>query len=567
MSHLQLSPTQDHGKLSALRQRAAAWCHETLYERRSEWIGTGIALTWLLGGLLLLRILPEMAYRAMPADVYWQPVMALAALTELPVLGALGIALVLAFRFRAVSWQAVELGRLPHLLILSAGVPLTWAMTTYHPNYFVEQLHATDRVLTVLFLIGSLAHPCFLPLLVTQLYLIMGQFAVPLIDANIDRQLAFELLTLAVVPSFLKLGNIRIRPQDLLLAILVVIGAFYLKPGLGKMMLNWFTWNQPAYLFPNAVYQNGWLTWLSDDLRAGIYRFLSANAAPMKLVTLATELGVLFLALHRRCAISLLLACMALHLGIFISCGVCFWKWVVIDITVAAYLWRMDEQTYPQFFCVPRAALAAGAMLALMPIYKAPANLAWYDTPMTSRYSIDFVGVSGQEYQVPPYRLAPFDLSFAQGRLFLADERPKLADCMGGVSDLQLCRELERTTSAAELQDLLDRYGDLQLDPKKSQQLKQLLQRYISAGPSHSLVLGVIPRAPQHIWSDRVNDQPIFDWQEPIATIRLRRADGLIIDDLCQQVQESTVFAIPGPGMPAAQIASQPDLSPTTVAR
>ncbi|WP_164100405.1 hypothetical protein [Candidatus Laterigemmans baculatus] len=544
--------------INALQVRLVNWFDETLYQRRGEWYQAALALTWLLSGLLLLRILPEMAYRAMPPDVYWQSVMAWGAITEPPILAAIALAVVLAGYAKSVAWSVLEIGRLPQILILSSGVPLAWAMTTYDPNFYVEQFHATDRLLAVIFLVGSVAHPCFLPLLITQLYLIMGQFEVPLTNANIDKQLGFELLTLAMVPPVLKIARIRLRPQDFLLATLVVIGTFYLKPGLGKLVINWVAWEQPAFLFPHAVYQNGWLGWLSEDMQARLYRFMAAGAVPMTVATIVTELGVILLAVRRRSAIILLFACTALHLGIFVSAGIFFWKWIAIDLTMAAYLWRMNEQTKLQCFSLPTGALAAFAMLALMPIYKAPANLAWYDTPLTPRYSIEFVGTSGTTYQVPPYRLAPFDISFAQGMLFFADPRPHLTAGLGGVVDLQLCLDVQQISNFEQYQTLLDQHGVTQLEPERRDDFKRLLKNYIAAGPPSSLVMDYIPQAPQHIWTGRNGDRPVFDWQEPIETIRLRRSDGLIINDICQSIDEAVVFEIPGSDVANPQIASRP---------
>jgi len=65
---------------------------------------------------------------------------------------------------------------------------------------------------------------------------------------------------------------------------------------------------------------------------------------------LSLECGAIAMMTSHRLAAALLVGWAGLHVGIFIFSGICFWKWLVVDLTVATVLISMSRREIQWLF-------------------------------------------------------------------------------------------------------------------------------------------------------------------------------------------------------------------------
>ncbi len=158
------------------------------------------------------------------------------------------------------------------------------------------------------------------------------------------------------------------------------------------------------------------------------------------------------------------------------------------------------------------------------------------------------VGNSGKIYQVPPRAFAPFDMQFAQGRLFFMDDDPMLVDCLGSCSTPQVLEMTESIHSESDLQRIQLTIGRRKYDARLTGMLQRLLTNFAQrpAEASRIPLLGMLPDPPQHIWTFPAPDvrQDTWEWQEPATRIRKRKLTVSHLDNTTNPIQDKTVCEI-----------------------
>jgi len=193
--------------------------------------------------------------------------------------------------------------------------------------------------------------------------------------------------------------------------------ANYFYSGLQKMILPgspvfWVLENQTQYLLLIATHMK---LWPVEDLLSAlpiIYPITTMAIFALNFVTLVSQISAPLMMMRIRWLIMLTVLLDIMHLGIFITSGIFFWKWVLFNFSVI-----MAFKYFPPKTLTPFWRISALACLFIAPILFFTVKLAWYDTRTDVISYITAETKSGQSYRVPSNYFMTTSVTYAQGRL------------------------------------------------------------------------------------------------------------------------------------------------------
>lgn len=470
-------------------------------------------------------------------SAYFEPVLILEVLKRSRFLLLFGgSTLVLALLFPRVRWRSIDpRGRLRILILVLSGI-LVWTFSTYDYNYFYDQAHAVDRLILVSLWFALIFHPIAVPCLFGCVVMIASQMLYPLPMSSWywpDKRLVLDLLCLCVfyLPVKAILGR-RTSAHLFPFSALCLVGATYLHAAISKISLGprWTTWlfeNSLSNLFVSAHLNGGWLAFLSHGAVVEIAGWMQYLSFPLALGTLLVEASAILLLYRKSLCRVLLVGFVLMHLGILVSSGIFFWKWILFHFALIWFLGPdRDEETSSDrsraqwMFGTSQAILAAVIMLAL-PRFVSFVPFAWLDSRAANFFV--FEGVSSQEerYSIHPRFFAPYDLLIQQSRFFYLLKTPVLADTYGTIYDYELMKALE-DASPSEALDLQRRFGRVWYHERAAASFAGFLRRF----GSHAIQRGPHPlgplrflRPPYHFQS-QTGPNP-YRFQEDLAAIEV----------------------------------------------
>ncbi|QDS91043.1 hypothetical protein EC9_52620 [Rosistilla ulvae] len=444
-------------------------------------------------------------------------------------------------------WSSIDQWHSLRWIIIPTIAILTWCYSTYDFNFFLQQQHLIDRTTLVALGLASIWRPAFLGAFLLQLGILFAHLSHPLPFSWTDKSPLIDILVVANVFLLGWRSNFW-RSEHLLVAVVYIVAIHYFRPGVGKLAIGWLSEGNLSNLFLSAVYQNGWLAgWDTAD----VYRFAKLIASAdylLKATTLFIELLPLFFLMRRRWLIIGLVLASGLHVGIYLSSGILFWKWIVLDILTAVAFGTLPKSMTNRLFNRD-AAIGFGFSLCLGLIFYVSAPvLAWYDTPVAFHYHLQVTGVSGKVYQITPSSLAPFDLQFAQGRLGFLEKQALLVDCLGACSTTQTLKACQHIDSDVQLGEARKNLGTRRFDKKRTSELDLLLRRYVNHGNQdvRRNLFDYIPDPPQHIWTfpQAGLDQELWTWQERPKRVTIQRTTAFHRDFRTTTIEYRMVHSI-----------------------
>lgn len=280
-------------------------------------------------------------------DAYRHPVIFLSTLVQLlqpsirSVLVA-GIVLLLCFRYKLLwfCWSVFPDGRRIRIIVGVCACLLSWIYSTYDYNHFFAHGHLIDRALLVALSLAILWRPVFVLPFLLVLWPMVGQFDVPI--GGLSWAIPFlpaRILLLFAASLLLGLINGKWQTFSFMFLLLCIVAGHYLPAGLGKLEIGWFVHDQLYYLLP-TTYANGWLGFLEPSTIDSITRLQSYANWPLKLLTIVAECGSVFFLWRHQTIKWFLGVWIAFHVGIFFTSGICFWPWVVVDLTLLLLVWK-----------------------------------------------------------------------------------------------------------------------------------------------------------------------------------------------------------------------------------
>lgn len=270
-----------------------------------------------------------------------------------------------------------------------------------------------------------------------------------------------------------------------------------------------------------GAYSNGWLSFLEAPAVVRIVEGINRMARPIMLLTLLLECGSLVMLWRRWSFVAFIVLATSFHLGVLAMTGIFFWKWILADGCLLAFVLHRSRGAVSPFFTPARFALSVVVILA-SPLWVKAENLTWFDTPLT--YSLRFEGVdaSGRVHPLPAGFFRPYTDAIVLGTFAQVSPQVQLTRGMAVTLDRGLAEALERSRTPEEVYALEARLGSIRLDTAAVAAFDEFVGRYAAnAGcdeerePTFLRLFG----APRHLWTSPLDATLPCD--SPLATVRV----------------------------------------------
>jgi len=423
------------------------------------------------------------------------------------------------------SWQAIDqTGRL-RVVGMIVALTLVWAYSAYSYNFYYDQPHYLERLLLVLLFIGCWFSPVFVGPLVVLTFTISGQMTYPeeIAYSDTDKRMIFRFLLLFAFYVYLH-PIIRPKPATFIFVTLCLVGAYYFYPAVAKIAygteeLSWVMDNDLHNLFLSS-YLNGWLSFLPFETAYSIRNALEAIRIPLQIITLITELaGIVLVLFNRRIAMMILASAICMHLGIFVSSGVFFWKWIALDAVLIWYLWKSrDDKAINAIFRPAYAALSI-FIIGYANFFGAK-NLGWWDGPVNNYFEYEVIDTQGNSYEFARSFAQPYDFRTTQSRTYFLVNDKLLANTYGTLESTKTYSQLREST-IENLDQILINRGRKSYDTEQVDNFSDFLVRYFS-GYNRQLNQVFVPailRPPMHIWT--IPRPNAYNHEYPIQIVKV----------------------------------------------
>jgi hypothetical protein len=411
---------------------------------------------------------------------------------------------------------------------------LTWHLTTTQYNFYYASYFTADRIVILALGISCFFHPGFIGAFLASAYVYFAQFNLPLQFSWTDKLvLLHALLALFVWVGFRSFFSKLLDQRAAPVLIFAIIGAFYLLPALGKIQIGWLQTTDLSYLLESAYHQNGWLSHLTPERFESLASATHSLNPVLLFVSLVAEISVLALLLNRKLTLAILGSLIALHVGIFVSSGIFFWKCIVLDLAVAIFALRLKDES---LFNRQTWLVCVVAMTCLAAASPRVVLLAWYDSPLTYRFRFEAIGESGDRYELIADDFAPYDLQFAQARFYFTTQQRQLVDTFGTTKNAQILDALTLESASENIDEIRNRFGALRYSEFQRGQFERFLIQYMkNSKPPASF------HPPHHIWTNQLQTAtlPRYSHNEEIQQIDVYLVERLSGVTIFEQLVQS----------------------------
>ena len=483
--------------------------------------------------------------RKLPAETFQNDFMFWEALLTPWGIAVAVVATITLFSAWSLKWAELDGWKSLRWVVATNIIIMTWSFSSYSINFYSGLQHGWDRALLLLLGVATLWRPRFIGLFLMQLGVIMAHLGDPLSYSWTDKSLSIDLLLLIQLAVVAR-RRIAVKEEHLLASILFVIAVHYVRPAVGKVALGWLWCDDLSNLFVGSYHQNSWPPGMSESLVFCYAESISTVGLLIKFLTLVVEFAPLFFLTGPRFVCWSLTLAIAMHLGIFVSSGIFFWKWILVDVMLVWAFSHLTPEMKVRLFSMQTSVTFAVVVLSGCFFYQSAPILAWYDSPMYDRFSVRVIEDSGSVYQVSASQMAPFDLQFSQGRFWFADREPRLINCLGSCFDRDRLIAVQQIQTLEDLKAVRQRFGEQMFDASEKERLGDLLIRFVRRNPDSgcATLLKMIPKPPQHIWAYPDQRQPFktWNWEEPVDRVQLLRTTGIRTSDGLNVLEETLLI-------------------------
>jgi hypothetical protein len=513
-------------------------------------VALGIRVVLLLGCYVLLeRLLIGSAQ--LEESSYHEPLLLLEVGRRLGWLAGLAVGLGVCglLRYGALwrKWTAYDLGRQLQCFVTVLASTLAWSFSTYDYNHYYDQGHDADRLLLVVLAVLVGWRPLFVIPFVVQVSAIIWQFNYPIGGYSVAEQFmlvrVLVLFAAALVVLSVTAGK---RTTEFVYLTCCLIAAHYLCPGLGKLRLNWITHGHINFLTWSA-YANGWLGFLEPSKVASFTQWLAWLDWPMRVFTIVAEVGAI-LFLHRRVLPVMVIVWVAFHVGIFAVCGICFWKWIIVDAALWVCFFRKNHAAMQAlcsrtYFVVSIVVIAGGVVLF------DPVNLSWYNTRASYTYRFEAIGESGATYDVPVQFFDPYGYQFTLSHFGYLAPGSHMPITWGSTVQRPLADALVEAQSPEDVWALEATYGEVRHSTAKSLQFDAFVAQFVGNANRRGKDVGWWYRlaAPPQLWTFSRGIR--YAGQEPIAVINCHRVTSFFDGKRYAEIRTARVRSIDIPAL------------------
>lgn len=417
-----------------------------------------------------------------------------------PLLAIAGVLVLWKNRTLGPQWPRFDRGWSLRLPVGTAIVLLTWWFSAYDYNLFLGQGHWSDRALLVV--LGGLAlwRPIFTVPWLLMVTTIMQQFYYPIGGYSVAEQFQLvrvvELFTASLVIRF---GTGRWRNSDFVVAMLSLLASAFFVSGLEKVRLGWLEVGAHVEFNLLATYSNGWLGTLSNESISGVARALAPLRWPLAAGTLFVELGSALILLGKRFLIPRLVLFIGFHIGVVGLTGIFFWRWIIFELVLIAFLKRDRLIDSLPIFGWPNVVVGM-ALVLLGPFWARPPALSWLEAPINYVYRFEAIDAAGQSGFLPPTFFEPYDSQFTLTDFGYLSRDVRLPLVWGAIRERDLAIALNAANSTDDLWAVESTYGTVQWDADRAASFDHFMTEFVSnwnRDSQRSGLIGKIQPPPQ----------------------------------------------------------------------
>lgn len=366
------------------------------------------------------------------------------------------------------------------LLVFAAAFMLTWELVTYNYNYYLDSAFYFDRILLITLTFALLRSPLLVPLYIAFAFVYRSQFNYSVAGFELfDKRLLFDILIMFVSFRYIKYF-IRDFKFSFVWLVLCIVASNYFYTGLAKIIMSphgyeWLAQNNLADLFLN-VHLRGWLANVDEATITSIWSFLNSWHIPLQILVLITELSSLFLLRSKKLTLVILSASFIMHLCIFCSGSMLFWKWMLIDAVLIYLVAKnknvVQELKYKVLFG------SSVLMIAFAFIWLRPLMIGWFDTPVNQYFTYEVEDKNGTTYQLTKNEMNPYHQWFQYDHFLFLVKPPTIPITgFGYTYNYDLFKRLKHDSIFSPKQ-VIDEYGVDHYDSLKTKAYFEFIRTY-----------------------------------------------------------------------------------------
>ena len=448
----------------------------------------------------------------------------------------------LLINYRKLKWTASRQDRTVKVFLFIISITLAWSFSTYDFNLYFNQGHNMDRILLLIIPFLILIHPLFIAPFIVLSIAVTAQFELPLhLFSWTDKKVLYYSLILFNTCLYTKLlFNKDYKPFVILL--LILIGCNYFYAAYAKIIINWIFHNELHNLLISS-YINGWLGHLDESYILGLASEIKKYNTILLLITFLIELGALIMFRSRTTCIIVLVLFSLLHVGIFMSSGIFFWKWIVLDLAAVLLVMGLTIGDITYIFNRRMLLISIIFMIISIPFFK-PTRLGWYDTNLNNIYIFTATGESGKKYLLHTNFFSPYDFPFTQNRFYFLSSENLLVRTYGSTEDNEILKGIKEIDSLQELNELESRKGRNYYDTEKIDTFREFISRYFgnlnSRGEKSSILSGFA--APKHKYTFPRNG--VYDPGDRIVRVDVQSKKVIYKDNDILELETRPVLSV-----------------------
>ncbi len=429
-------------------------------------------------------------------------------------------------------WGVMGDGGATRLVVSVAAGIVAWSASTIAFNPYFGQRYTLDRALCAALGVGCALHPACIPALLLVADGLEAQSrrpaSVPLSGQDGEGPHDLVVLFAAFLPLQILLGA---PAWIFLVAAVALLAAHYFYAALAKLAIGRGPWVWPAKnrldFLLRTTWHHGWLGFLGEERVLRLSRVARALSVPMQVLTIVIELGAVLMLADPGVAIVLLAGTIAMHIGILLGSGICFWRWVLTNAALIGAVLLLPPEVSARAFGFGPLLMTAGVLVAAPRINACWPGLGWLDAPFASVFRLEGEGADGVAREIARGDMGPYELAFGQGRFGFVDPRPSLVGTCGtirgtGAAPERLFDELLASDGdPGAIEAVRERHGVARLDPPAAQAFDAFLRAYFAHTNEHGRTRrpGFGLRAPIHFWFARPRERYMFD--QPLVAVRV----------------------------------------------
>lgn len=430
------------------------------------------------------------------------------------VLSLLFICFPLLHKYKGI--QQLRVATTDKILLVVSSFLLSWELSTYNFNYYLNNGFYLDRLLLVVFPFLLWRWQFLAPVYVALALVYRSQFNYPVDGFELfDKRLLFDILLMFTSWMYIK-AYFKNSKINFIYLVLCIIASNYFISGFAKFLISphgyeWLLQNKVSDLFLN-VHARGWLANQNAQSVSSIYTLLTRFDVLFQSVVLIIELLALLLLRSKKMAILLLIAFCLMHLAIFSVGSMLFWKWMSLDLVVAYILYKTNSEFSAQLFSRDLFYVSL-IVIGTSFIWLRPYPIGWFDTKANQFFTYEVEDESGRITELNKNDFNPYHQWIQYDRfLFLVNQNVLPISGFGYTGNYYF-KELIDTTSPVNLGILQNKLGINHYEANKKQAFDKFVKTFFRNWNNAEVKnkWWTMFKAPNHLYNSAKNSHGLSD--------------------------------------------------------